>query len=139
MKIVARLAKMTRQQGSFDGRRLLHVMAFASMTIVSAHADGDPAHGKIVFGRCAACHSITGENRIGPPLNGVIGRAAGSVTGTRYSSAMSNAQTVWDEQNLDRFLTAPAGFLPGTTMTVSLPQARDRSDLIAYLKTLGPK
>ncbi|WP_254020733.1 c-type cytochrome [Mesorhizobium escarrei] len=101
-----------------------------------AQADGDPARGKVVFARCAACHSLDGKNRIGPPLNGVVGRAAGSVAGARYSSAMNDNHAVWDEQALDGYLAAPAKFLPGTTMTVSLPQARDRADLIAYLKTL---
>jgi cytochrome c len=50
---------------------------------------------------------------------------------------MKSSQTVWGEQNLDQFLAAPGTFLPGTTMTVSLPQAQDRADLIAYLRTLA--
>lgn len=125
-----------------DGRRsscgwLLRGALLSLVLALPADADDDPVQGKIVFGRCAACHSVTGQNRVGPPLNGVVGRTAGSVAQARYSSAMRNAVTVWDEQNLDRFLTAPGKFLPGTTMAIALPQARDRSDLIAYLKTLA--
>jgi len=112
-------------------------LAFLATTQL-AFADGDPVHGKIVFNRCAACHSITGEKRMGPPLNGVIGRTAGSTEGARYSDAMRNAGLVWNDENLDRFLQAPRKFLAGTTMMISLPQARDRADVIAYLKTLDP-
>jgi len=37
---------------------------------------------------------------------------------------------------LDRFLTGPATLVPGTTMPISVSDAGDRADLIAYLSTL---
>jgi cytochrome c len=99
-------------------------------------AEGDPARGKTVFGRCAACHTTTEQNKVGPHLSGVLGRTAGTVNGFRYSKAMTESGTVWNEQTLDAFLAAPAKTLPGTSMQVALPNAADREDVIAYLKTL---
>ena len=55
--------------------------------------------------------------------------------GFAYSPAMKNAGFIWDEKTLDRFLAQPMKVLPGTAMTYAgIPDARERSDLIAYLK-----
>ena len=54
----------------------------------------------------------------------------------KYSSALVGLNLSWNDKNLDEFLTAPATLAPGTTMVVGVPQAEDREDLIAYLKTL---
>ncbi len=52
-----------------------------------------------------------------------------------YSNAMKNSGFIWDEKTLDRFLTQPMKVLPGTTMTYAgIPDSKERSDLIAYLK-----
>ena len=129
-----------REAGNAGHRNFWPSMAALTLLAIAtpAFADGDPVHGKIVFNRCAACHSVTGQKRMGPPLNGVIGRTAGLIEGTQYSDALRNAGIVWSDDNLDRFLQAPQKFLTGTTMMISLPQARDRADVIAYLKTLDP-
>jgi len=42
----------------------------------------------------------------------------------------------WDDETLDSFLAAPAKIVPGTMMTVVVPSALDRADIIAYLKTI---
>lgn len=101
-----------------------------------AWAEGDAARGQTVFNRCTACHTATEQNKIGPHLLGLIGRAAGSVPGARYSKALPAAGITWNEETLDAFLAAPAKTVPGTTMAVGLPNAQDRADVIAYLKTL---
>jgi len=104
-----------------------------------AFADADPGRGKTVFGRCSGCHATTAQNKVGPHLAGVFGRTAGTVAGFRYSKAMAGSGSVWNEQTLDAFLAAPTKTLPGTSMAVGLPNAQDRADVIAYLKTLtGP-
>jgi cytochrome c len=48
---------------------------------------------------------------------------------------MKRSKIVWNEKTLDRFLADPLGTVPGTTMTYAgVPQAKERADLIAWLK-----
>ncbi|MDD5324023.1 MAG: c-type cytochrome [Polaromonas sp.] len=99
-----------------------------------AHAAPDAARGEQLYARCAACHALT-YDRVGPRHCGLLGRRAGSVPGFDYSPAMKKSGIVWTEKALDRFLTNPLAMVPGTAMTYAgVPEARDRADLIAYLK-----
>jgi cytochrome c2 len=100
-------------------------------------ADGDAQRGKKVFRKCAACHSLTpGKNKIGPSLNGVLERKSGTAPKYRYSTAMKSAGVIWTEENLDKYLAAPKKFVPKNKMPFpGLKKARDRKDVIAYLKT----
>ncbi|MDF0696223.1 cytochrome c family protein [Rhizobium sp. MC63] len=99
-------------------------------------AEGDAARGKQLFSRCAACHSIEGQYKSGPALNGVFGRKAGAVEGYRYSTALLNSAVVWSDETLDAFLSGPSKMLRGTRMTTSVLSEADRADILAYLKTL---
>lgn len=97
----------------------------------------NPAHGEEIYGRCLACHALA-YDRVGPRHCGLIGRKAGSVAGFDYSPAMKRSKLVWNEKTLDRFLANPPATVPGTTMTYAgVPDARERADLIAYLKAAG--
>ncbi|MCV9963309.1 cytochrome c family protein [Pararhizobium sp. BT-229] len=116
--------------------RNLNVIVALLLSTAPATAD-DPTRGKTLFNRCAGCHTVTGQNKVGPHLDGVFGRTAGKVEGARYSNAMSAWNIVWNEERLDAFLTAPRKALPGTTMTVGMPKPQDRSDIIAYLKSVA--
>jgi len=104
-----------------------------------AEAGGDPAKGERVYKKCKACHAIGegAKNRVGPQLNAVVGRAAGSIPGYRYSKAMreaGDAGLVWTTEALDDYLAAPKAFLKGTKMAFpGLKKATDRENLIAYL------
>lgn len=103
----------------------------------AAWAAGDAAAGQQVFARCAACHSTKpGENKIGPSLAGVVGRKSGSEPGFNYSPALKAANITWDEHSLDQFLANPASDVHGTKMFISVPNATDRENVIAYLQTL---
>lgn len=103
--------------------------------LVAALALGDAKAGEAVYSRCLGCHAIE-YHRTGPKHCGLLGRPAGSAPGYEYSAAMKGAKLVWDEKTLDRFLADPLKTVPGTTMTYAgVPDARDRADLIAYLKT----
>lgn len=103
----------------------------------TAPAEGDATEGQQVFARCAACHSAKpGENKIGPSLAGVVGRKAGTEAGYNYSSALKAANITWDEHTLDQFLANPSSDVHGTKMFISVPNATDRQNVIAYLKTL---
>jgi len=65
---------------------------------------------------------------------GVVGRPAGSVAGYAYSAALRGSGIVWSEEELDRWLTNPAGRVPGTKMHFQLPDPQARADVIAYLR-----
>jgi cytochrome c len=103
-------------------------------------ARGDAARGEKLFQqRCAACHGIAaGQNKLGPHLAGIVGRAAGSVAGAKYSPALAASGIIWDEAALDAYIAAPKQAVPGTTMAVAVANAAQRADLVAYLKTLTP-
>ena len=107
----------------------------------SAMADGDAAKGEKVFKKCKACHAVGdgAKNKVGPELNGIVGRAAGASEGFKYSDAlMAKAAEglVWNEEAIDAFLTKPKEYLKGTKMSFpGLKKEDDREDVIAYLKT----
>ncbi|MGH8788921.1 MAG: c-type cytochrome [Cupriavidus necator] len=97
----------------------------------------DVLRGEQVYARCLACHALASD-RVGPRHCGLLGRRAGSVPGFLYSQAMKNSKLTWDEKTLDLFLAKPLKMLPGSTMTYDgVPDPKDRSDLIAYLKQAG--
>jgi cytochrome c len=91
-------------------------------------------HGQSLYQQmCMACHSID-YNGVGPAHKGVFGRKVGQQTGYSYSPALQQADIVWTEKNLDKWLTNPEKLIPGQKMGFSVPSAKDRQDLIAYLK-----
>lgn len=104
-----------------------------------ALAEGDAAKGKKVFNKCKSCHSLeAGKNKVGPSLANIVGRAAASVEGYKYSKAMKNSGLTWDEATLSSFLKKPKKFLKGTKMSFGGIKSEDkRNDLIAYLKEAG--
>ena len=111
--------------------------AGACLTLASfALAQQDAAEGEKAFeAQCASCHTVKqGVNGFGPSLAGVVGRPAGKVPGYQYSGAMSHAELIWDEANLDAFLADTSKKVPGTSMPVSIPDAHVRSVIIAYLR-----
>ena len=106
---------------------------------VSIANTADTVKGKKVFKKCVACHSSQeGKNKIGPPLNNLLGRKAGSVEGYKYSKAMKNSGVVWDEESLDKFLTKPRKFIPKTKMSFrGIKKKSLRDDLISFFKNNG--
>lgn len=117
-------------------------MAAASSTLApsAANAAGNPMRGARDFRPCVACHSVKpGEHSIGPSLASVWNRRAGTVEGfLRYSSALSGANVEWNETSLDKWLSAPQAFMPGTTMKFrGIEDAQERADIIAYLKMVS--
>jgi cytochrome c len=86
--------------------------------------------------RCIGCHSLD-SNRTGPAHRGVFGRLAAVVPGYDYSPALKASGLIWTKENLDLWLTDPEKLVPGQKMGYSVTDARDRSDLVAYLKSLG--
>ena len=100
----------------------------------------DAERGKALFGQCKRCHQVGSgaEHRIGPHLNDVFGRAAGSLADYRYSKAMQEAGAggvVWSETTLDEFLAEPPALVPRSRMSFEgMEGADDRADLLAWLR-----
>jgi cytochrome c len=118
--------------------------AFAVCALLAGHldaalAEGDAVRGSQLFRRCSACHSAEGQPGIGPALNGVFGRQAGTLEGYRYSRAMADSNVIWTHETLDAYLTRPAGMIRGTSMALNVSRPGDRSDIIAYLRTLAAR
>ncbi|QFS96001.1 Cytochrome c-554 precursor [Labrenzia sp. THAF191b] len=120
-------------------QRLLMIAGTALLALtVQASAEGDPAKGEKVFKKCAACHAVGPEakNKVGPELNGIVGRAWGAVDGYKYSANLLEMADgkVWDEETLGVYLTKPKDLIPkGKMAFAGLKKEDDRADVIAYL------
>ncbi len=122
---------------------------FVTADLAPAMAAGDAASGAKIFEQCAACHSPQkGVNMFGPSLYCVVGRPAGSAPGYDYSPAMQEAgkkNLAWSEANITAYLQNPHKYLedfdqdPGVRnkMPFTLPDAQQREDVVAYLKSLA--
>jgi cytochrome c len=96
--------------------------------------EGDAARGKAVFEkRCTGCHTMDAD-REGPRLKGVYGRKAGSVAGFNYSAGLKNSGLTWNDATLERWLSDPDLVVKDNNMSIGVPKAEERRDLIAYLK-----
>lgn len=139
-----------------------------SLTVASTVSAADPVKGEKVFKRCKACHSVgpDAKNKVGPQLNGIVGRAAGVAVDYKYGTGLIEARgeigedgdgdgyldvaegstgLVWNEETLFGYLENPKGYIQEYTgnekarvkMTLKLKKEDQRKDVIAYLKTIG--
>ncbi|KAA1179945.1 cytochrome c family protein [Rhizobium tropici] len=110
-----------------------------ALPVVAFAQEGDVTAGATVFKKCAICHiAETDQNKIGPSLNGLFGRTAGTHPNFAYSPAMQEAGKgglVWNETSLRDYLHDPKAKVKGTKMTfVGLKDDTEITNLIAYLK-----
>jgi len=101
--------------------------------------EGDATAGAVVFKKCAICHvADTDKNKVGPSLNGVFGRTAGTHPDFAYSPAMQAAGKgglVWSDVELRDYLHDPKVKVKGTKMVfVGIKDDTEITNLIAYLK-----
>lgn len=122
--------------------RTLLAMALLGLATLPAMAQDDlVAAGEKVFKKCAACHAVGegAKDRVGPSLNGIIGRTAGTEEGFKYSPAMVKAGEsgiVWDAGTLDTYLANPKADVPGNKMAFpGLKDEDDRKAVIAYIES----
>ena len=103
----------------------------------------DAAAGEQVFRRlCSPCHDVGPEAKVklGPPLNGIDGRKAGTFAGYNYSEANKSSGITWNEGDFPTYIRAPMQAMPGTRMAfVGLKNDKDITDLWSYLKQFGPE
>jgi len=121
--------------------RLVRTGALAVVAVVASTAAGlaqDAAAGEQVFRRmCSPCHDI-GEGakvKLGPPLNAIDGRTAGSFEGFNYSPANKGSGITWNHDSFTKYIRAPMQEMPGTRMAfVGIKNDNDIANLWAYLK-----
>jgi cytochrome c len=112
-------------------------LLLALPTVASAQ---DAEAGKKLFTKCSPCHAIGpgAKNKAGPELNGLIGRAAGSVEGFTYSAAMKGSGITWDNATFKEYIADPKKKVPGNKML--FPGVKDeieRDDLAAYIESFN--
>jgi cytochrome c len=116
-----------------------NVIVIAAVLAVSTNAASaqDVAAGETSFKKCLLCHAI-GEgatNKIGPELNGLDGRKAGTVADFSYSDANKNSGIVWNEASFKEYIKDPKAKIPETKMIFAGIKAdKEIDDLWAYLK-----
>lgn len=116
-------------------RTILAALAVVATASLPARA-GDAEDGAKVFRKCLACHAV-GEgarNKVGPELNGIFGRTAGTLPDYSYSRAMSESGIVWTEESFGEYIRNPRKVVPGTAMAFAgLKKDKDVENVIAYL------
>jgi cytochrome c len=118
-------------------KRIAIALLLLAASLAQARAQ-DAAAGEKVFLVCKACHQVgdTAKNAIGPTLNGLFGRKAGSVEGYSYSDANKKSGITWDEATFEEYIKDPKAKVPGTKMAFAgIKDEKKIKDLVAYLHT----
>ncbi len=112
------------------------VATFVMVALPAVASADDVEAGKKVYKKCAACHGIGpgAKKKVGPPLNGLNGRAAGTAKGFKYSKAMKGSGITWDQATFIEYITSPKKTIPGNKMIFpGIKDEIDREDLWAYV------
>lgn len=114
-------------------------LCLAAMT--QAALAQDVAAGETSFKKCLPCHAI-GEGattKVGPMLNGLDGRKAGSIAGYNYSEANKSSGITWNEASFKEYIKDPQAKVPGTIMGFAgIKSENEINNLWAYVKQFGP-
>lgn len=118
-------------------RSIMILSAAAALLNAPAAFAQDAAAGEKVFLKCRVCHQVgpTAKNGVGPKLNGLFGRKAGSIEGFNYSEANKTSNVVWTEKAFAQYIHDPKAFMPGNKMVFpGLKSDKEVADVMAYLK-----
>src|SRR5258708_4252985 len=124
--------------GRWNVNRLAAYCIFAAAVLAAPGFAGaqDSATGRVSFGKCQACHAVGpgAKNKLGPELNGLIGRRTGAAGGYQYSPAVKNAGFVWDGASFAAFIADPRGKIPGNKMVFAgIKDETEIANLWTYL------
>jgi cytochrome c len=112
------------------------LVVIASSAAATAALAQDVAAGKTSFNKCMACHAIGdgAKNKVGPELNGLDGRKAGTAEGYSYSDANKKSGITWNEAQFKYYIKDPKAKIPGTKMAfVGIKNEKEVNDLWAFL------
>ncbi|HRE19468.1 MAG TPA: cytochrome c family protein [Rhabdaerophilum sp.] len=120
-------------------RNIATALLFVGSTLPAVAQDINA--GKTVFAQCRVCHQVGegAKHLVGPHLNGLFGRTAGTTEGYSYSDANKKFGKTWDDPTFTTYIKDPKGVVPGTKMAyIGLKDDKKIADLVAYLKSFGP-
>lgn len=117
------------------GAGALTLLLSAPSALAQQPASDEAAH-QAFNNSCRTCHSMKeGDNRLGPNLNKIVGRKAGSLPDYTYSSSMKAAGFVWDQDKLTRFMVKPDEVVSGHKMQpYGGVSAEEAAKIVAYLQ-----
>ena len=128
--------------------RIFQLCGLTAVVVVAlsgpALAEGDATKGKAAYAKCGICHQVGpgAKTLVGPELNGTVGRRAASVADYPYSPGMKKLGEegfTWTDANLDKWIADPKAMIADSPMALAfpgIPDAGERIDIIAYLKTV---
>lgn len=117
----------------------------AALVIASTGAGlaQDADAGQAVFKRqCSPCHDVGpgAKTKLGPPLNGLDGRQAGTFAGFNYSEANKKSGITWSDSAFAEYIKNPMQRMPGTRMAFAgVRDEKDIANLWAFLKQFNEK
>jgi cytochrome c len=120
--------------------RALVVGAVVFTAAGSAVQAQDVAAGESSFRKCQVRHDVGEEARtkLGPALNGLDGRKAGT-SDFSYSDGMKSSGFTWNDETFHDYIKDPRGKIADTRMMfVGIKDDKEIGDLWAYLKQFGP-
>jgi cytochrome c len=115
----------------------LPLAALVSLLAAAAAGAQDLKRGQMLYlVQCRACHDLEAgvPHKVGPNLNGVIGRVAGTVPGFKFSDATLKSGISWSAESMDAWLRQPGALIPGNAMAFAgIANDQDRASVVAYL------
>jgi cytochrome c len=134
---INRHGKQAEAKGASQMMKASLTAAFAFLTSTSLCSAQDVAAGENQFKKCAPCHDVgeKAKNKIGPVLNGLDGRQAGTIPNFKYSEANKSSGIVWNEAEFLDYIKDPKAKIPRTVMIFAgIKDEADAKNLWAYLK-----
>jgi cytochrome c len=96
--------------------------------------------GQLFYMQCKTCHDLEAglPHKVGPNLNGILGRKAGAAAGFKYSDVLLKSGVVWSRETLDAWIRQPAALVPGNAMAYpGIANDADRAAVIAWMLANG--
>ncbi|NIK48747.1 c-type cytochrome [Variibacter gotjawalensis] len=119
----------------------MHKLAAVIISSIAAFAAApasaqDLSAGENSFKKCLPCHAVGegAKNKVGPVLNGLVGRKSGTIEGYNYSDANKNSGITWDEASFKEYIRDPRARIPNTKMIFpGIKNEKEATDLWAYM------